>query len=108
MNEHLRLPPRSQLARPSRELARRMDALFASAETRASRARDVRPLWYALFASIGLAAALVLVLGSPWRAGPRHQEPESVELRTLPADLAATLLPYDSYDPEYSLSVRSY
>lgn len=108
MNEHLRLPPRRLLARPSLELGRRMDALFASATARSTPARGVRRPWRTFLASAGLAAALALCLIHSWRAAPRSPEPATGESLTLPADLATTLLPPEPTATEYSLSIRSY
>ena len=108
MNDPLPLPPRRQLTRPSPELGRRMEALFASAAARPRAARVRRGPWLAFLAPAGLAAAVALYRSPPWLTGPRQPQDGPTETRELPADLAATLFPCAPAELEFSLSLRSY
>ncbi len=108
MNDPLPLPPRRRLARPSPELGRRMETLFASAAARPPRAPLLLFPWRRFLVPTGLAAAAALYLISPWRADPRPPATVPTETRELPADLAATLVPCAPAEPEFSLSIRSY
>lgn len=108
MNDHYNLPPHHQLARPSRELDRRMDALFAAAVERPTLARGVRRVWWVWFVPAGLAGAAAAFLLQPARPTLCPRPMDYVETRELPASLAAELLPPVSADAGFSVSICSY
>lgn len=108
MNEHSFLPPRDQLARPSAELGRRMDRLFAAAARRPSRPTITVFPWRRLLLPVGAAAALALCLLAPWHQRRGATGVATVELIELSPEVAGTASPSRPPEDEFNLSIRSY